>query len=253
MRDYTVWNPSGNVTVFGTLCPGESAAAVGAALLAAVPAAEQAGFLRYDMPGCEVRLDMAGGEFCGNATLSAAAQYARDNKLPVGSSETVRISCSGVNKVLTVALERLSEDEFRGTVEMPEPLALRLPDHTICPYPAVLLPGIGHVIVEGPERLFDPQAVIRSRCDSLQQEALGILFYDAAACSMVPYVYVKAGDTLFLDGACASGTAALGYYLACKSGSKFQGEIRQPRGTLSVEATAAGRILLTGTTAYMTV
>ena len=91
--DFIKLSPLGNTTVF---LRGEAAQEARAALLAEAMdydhlAAEQAGFLVA--PHAEealFRIEMSGGEFCGNATLSAAALAAAD-----GAEDPFLVECSG--------------------------------------------------------------------------------------------------------------------------------------------------------------
>lgn len=247
MMEYTVWNPGGNVTVFGSLSAGADPAEWGLALLKAEPRAEQAGFLRHDLPDCDVRLDMAGGEFCGNATLSSAAECAMNEGQAVGSRKTVLVSCSGYDRIISVELTRESETRFRGSLRMPEPLGL-----TDCHgYPAVLLPGIAHVIVEGPEGSPDPETVIRDWCTELGAEALGILFFDRKTCSLIPYVFVKKLGCIYRENACASGSCAVGFYLAKEAGTEVSALLKQPAGTIRIGARPDGTVVLEGSSEYL--
>lgn len=247
MMDYTVWNPGGNVTVFGNLPRGGNPAELGRALLDAEPRAEQAGFLRYDLPSCDVRLDMAGGEFCGNASLSAAAEFAMLQGLPAGGRRTVRLSCSGVDRNLDVELERIGESLFLGSLEMPAALDIR----DFHGYPAVILPGIAHVIAECPEGSISPETLLRDWCSELDAEALGILFLDRERGTMVPYVYVKAVDSICRESACASGSCAVACHLAKESGGRVTAELLQPGGSITVTAVPDGPVLLTGRTEFL--
>ncbi|MCD8036295.1 MAG: hypothetical protein LUE88_02795 [Clostridiales bacterium] len=86
--------------------------------------AEQAGFLeKPENPEAEIRLQMAGGEFCGNATMAAAAYTAFQHGLKAGEKTDIKLEVSGAEGVLTCAVEAL-EDGFRGTVNMPLPIKI---------------------------------------------------------------------------------------------------------------------------------
>ena len=72
--DYLVADPSGNTTILVlTPVPKEEHSALAAKLLA-LPGieAEQVGYVTREA-GKPLRVDMMGGEFCGNASRSAAA------------------------------------------------------------------------------------------------------------------------------------------------------------------------------------
>ena len=244
MNGYSLWNPTGNLTVFSSLPEGTNPAELGKKLLSLEPGAEQAGFLSFEEEDCDVRLTMAGGEFCGNASLSAAAEFALNNDLSIGSKDIVTLRCSGVKGAFSVEISREGENSFRGTLAMPSPLGF-LKDF---PHHAVVFPGITHIILEAAESSLDARSVIRQWCRECNAEALGILFYERAQQKLTPYVYVQAMDSLFRENACASGTAAVGYYLACSEGKEVSAVIKQPGGSLMVTADPGGRILLTGST-----
>ena len=69
---YYVLDPTSNITILAeTPVPVELQPSVASRLMLAEPEAEQTGFLSHE-PGCDIALRMAGGEFCGNAAMSAA-------------------------------------------------------------------------------------------------------------------------------------------------------------------------------------
>lgn len=72
---YTKIDPAGNITVIvDSFVPREQQSRVASELMKLDNSVEQVGFLeKPDDPCCAVRLQMMGGEFCGNASLSAAA------------------------------------------------------------------------------------------------------------------------------------------------------------------------------------
>ena len=74
--DYTVLDPTGNITILVT-SPVEISLQppVASKLMELVPEAEQVGFLS-EAEGCDIALRMAGGEFCGNASMSESADEA---------------------------------------------------------------------------------------------------------------------------------------------------------------------------------
>ncbi len=247
MTDYTIWDPNGNITVFAGLDRAADTAACGKALLEAEERAEQAGFLSYDETGCDVRLYMAGGEFCGNATLSAAAEYAKKTGLSVGTGRNVKVICSGCEEAIDVELVRESERLFEGRLKMPAPVDFK----QFNGFPAVIFPGIGHVIVEGAKADFDAKAVIRGWCSDLGTEALGILLFDREEDTLEPYVYVKKLGSIYRENACASGSSAVGYYLAKNAGAPVSVKLKQPGGVLGITVDQDGNIFLEGKTEYL--
>ncbi len=254
---YALLDPTGNKTilVLTPVLPEEQPCAA-RQIMEREPEAEQAGFVALSPDGRGIGLRMAGGEFCGNAAMSAAVLYALDRGIAEG---TVRVSVSGTPDPVEVAVSSLAEDTMRGTVAMPRPLSV---GEVLLPgggrYPVVRFAGITHVIVETPLSPHAPQLpfpretaeeLAKQWCAALGSASLGILLLDLSGRddgSLVPLVCVPAADTLCWENSCASGTTAVGAYLAAQGGPVSL-SLRQPGGTLRVEASSDGGLYLTGT------
>ncbi|MBQ7566594.1 MAG: hypothetical protein IJT18_05680 [Oscillospiraceae bacterium] len=241
---YALMDPDGNRTVLVTTPVSVAEQpAVAAALMAQEPTAEQTGF--FSREGDKLTLRMAGGEFCGNATMSAAAYHA----VKAGISGGVfAVTVSGADAPVRVELEPLSGGAWQGTVAMPTPVSarqVRFPDGQTLP--VVAFKGISHVIAEQPISREDAERLVKSRCAYLGADALGLLFLDRRANTLTPLVYVPAADTLFWESACGSGASAVGWWLACEVDKRVTSAFRQPGGTLTVTASPDGEITLRGT------
>lgn len=245
---YHIFDPTGNVTVLvETPAPVEKQPAVGAALLRAERAAEQAGFLSEEN-GCEIALRMAGGEFCGNATMSAAAFYAARNALRDGC---VRVKVSGVDAPVNVRIAALG-DGWRAAVEMPRPLSVARADLRGGGSPVVVrYPGIAHVVLPRPMGREDAEKAARDWCAALGGEALGLMLLDREKGALTPLVYVPAPETLYWEHSCASGSAAVGVFLAAEAGEKITAALNEPGGVLEVSAAPDGAVSLTGAVKYV--
>ena len=79
------------------------------------PEVEQVGFVSLD--GGFPSLRMAGGEFCGNASMSAAALLAIEKDLPVPA--VIELTVSGAPEAVEVRLEQREGETFRAAVRMP--------------------------------------------------------------------------------------------------------------------------------------
>ena len=77
-------------------------------------------------------------------------------------------------------------------------------------------------------------------------DAVGLLFLDKRTGGLTPLVYVPAAGTLCWEKSCASGTTAVGYYLAREQGEPVTATLRQPGGVLKIAADPDGRLMLTG-------
>ena len=226
---YTILDPTGNITA---LAETERDAALAARLMAAEPTVEQVGFVRFPKPG-EAELEMAGGEFCGNATLSTGVLGCLRWGIP-----EITVRASGAARPLAVAATRLNEAEFdvSGELPLPERIAMeRLPspDGEIT-LPVVRFPGIAHAIVTEKLPRSEAERLVKHWCKTLRVDGMGVLQWDETTGRMTPLVYVPSAGTLFWESSCASGTAAIGAWTAQRDGRAVTLAIRQPGGTLEI-------------------
>lgn len=239
---YEVFDPTKNITLLVTTpVPRALHARVARELLRRRPEAEQVGFLEApSSPAARLRLQMMGGEFCGNASLSAGAFLAKSDGLPAGETADYRLEASGMDGLLSCRVEHLG-DGFRGTVAMPLPERIgtaQLPmDGGLFLCPAVFLPGMIHCIVPA-GLLTRPQAeeLIRPLCKKLSAAACGLLLFDEAAESFAPLVFVASTETAVWESGCGSGSAAIGAYLAHRAKAVRTVSLRQPGGVIQVRA-----------------
>ena len=246
-------NPTGNITlIVETPVKRESQAAVAAKLMEKDKTAEQVGFIEAPYSGCAaVRLQMMGGEFCGNASISTAAVLMGKAGL---DSSRILLEVSGIDEDISVTIVRNSDNSFTGTVDMPIPEAIY--DYTFIngfdtyTFPLVRFPGICHVIIN---RRFSPELAERllaDWCRQLNTEALGLMFIDEGVSKLEPLVYVASTGTTVWEASCASGTCAVAAYLAKVKRRNTTVRLRQHGGVLSAEAefssNAVRSIKLTG-------
>ena len=152
---YIYADPTGNITLLAPMPEDDSLSLSDAAsaLMEKEPDAEQIGFLSPGDADCDVTLHMAGGEFCGNAAMSAAAVYALCSGL---NSADVHVRVSGTPDPIVIQIRTADEQAhvYIGTVEMPSPVStedLNVPlDHGMLPVTAVRRPGIVHLITDTP-------------------------------------------------------------------------------------------------------
>ena len=237
---YYLLDPTKNMTILvETPVPAESQPFVASALLRAEPAAEQVGFVSPGAEDCDTALRMAGGEFCGNATMSAAALFCMKNGI---SGKTVRVRASGAEAPVTVEV-RAAGNGYACTVDMPRPK--RITQSFGCPL--VEFDGISHMIVTEPMERAAAEAAVKARCTALGADGLGLMLLDEAAETLTPLVYIPCGDTLYWEHSCASGSAAVGAYLAARRSGEIDLALREPGGILRVKAAPDGPIFLGGT------
>ena len=253
---YYIFDPTGNITAL--VESGVAAAdqpAVASRIMERHPDVEQVGFITYaddaaaaDVP---VSLRMAGGEFCGNATMCTAALYMIRKNMP--GSAAIRVRVSGAAEPLEVQLRRKDAVSFDAAVTMPPAVGideLRLADGMLqgsdsLSLPIVRMEGIAHVIIEPDSGFFglkdDPalaETLLRGWCGVLGAECLGMMFLGdgAALRPLTPLVYVPGADTMFWENSCASGSAAAGIYLAAQAGTPVDVTFDEPAGRLRVES-----------------
>lgn len=240
--DYCYINPTGNITLLveTPVCQ-ESRPFIASELMKAEKDAEQVGFVNGKA------LAMAGGEFCGNATLSTAAIYCERNGL---DSIEDFFNVSGVAEPVKVSLSKTAEHVYKGKVTMPKPFGVvmeKLPlDDVEIEVPVVKFPGIYHIMLE--DYIAGPQVEKNAPawCKFLGADALGVMYIDMAMYQITPLVYVPEGNTLVWENSCASGTSAVGVYLSHKEGKPVNYVFREPGGTLGIEADGLNNPVLSG-------
>lgn len=247
---YILCNPTGNITALvETEIPTEKHVVVAEMILEKEPACEQVGFLLPSKEGSDITLRMAGGEFCGNATMCTAAYYAQKNGLQEGNKNCVSVKVIGTPNLLNVDIEK-KNNEYIGTIEMPRPSSIKEVqfsfENSNYRYPVVNFSGISHVIIEDDIPCYMPERCIKIWCDKLKVNGIGLMLLSKDKKQLRPLVYVKTPETLVWESSCASGTTAVGAYLAKKTGNPVKLELSEPGGTLTVETFKDDKILLTG-------
>lgn len=244
--DYILADPSGNKTILVlTPVPKDAHSTLAAELLARPDVdAEQVGYVTFD-EGKPIRVDMMGGEFCGNASRAAAA-YALSCD---GKDEGVYgVSCSGCDEILPVKVNHKGGDEYQAFIEMPYPddVSGLLVDVKGVParFFRVDLPGITHFVhfVDSFQDL-DKDVYWQALKDYVDGEdfpAYGLILCDAKTKEMVPAVYVSQTDTLYWENSCGSGSAAVAAALACTTRKKVAAYMKQPGGTIAIAASVDG-------------
>ena len=268
--EYKVFDPTGNITalVETQVDPADQPAAA-SWIMAQNPEVEQVGFVTFAAAGAgapvadvPVSLRMAGGEFCGNATMCSAALYMIVNDMPGEANVKVRVS--GTKEPLDVRLVRRDAVSFDAAVTMPPAVGIdelklsdgMLPGNDVLRLPVVRMEGIAHVIIEPDSGFFGlkddsalAETLLRGWCGVLGAECLGMMFLDEGkgVRALTPLVYVPGADTMFWENSCASGSAAAGMYLAAKEGKPVDVTFIEPAGSLRVTSDPdRGRTVLYG-------
>jgi diaminopimelate epimerase len=198
--------------------------------------AEQVGFL--DLQSQPVRLDMMGGEFCGNACRAAAAVMARERVglVPEGAELRGELSVSGAK--MPVQLKVAADGEFWVEMPMPETAAQGANGITELEpgIGLVRLPGITHLCLDEERHPFaedfaSAAAALRTRF-GLDGDAVGCIWYKASpVCAIKPVVWVRSTASTHFETGCGSGSLALALWLT--RGQNFPTDLKvlQPSGS----------------------
>ena len=199
--------------------------------------AEQAGFLVLN----DSHFEMAGGEFCGNATRAAAVLFseAKNNK-------EISFTVSGFKGTVNAQVAKSSDHTYQVSCVFPGmPTDVRevILDNGQ-PASIVDLGGIVHVVIEGAfpddEELYTAaHRSITEKFNLGDRDAVGVVWFEKNQGSAVmhPVVWVKAIDSFFYETSCGSGTIAVGRVTNISS-------IVQPSGkTISADFTEDAVIL----------
>ena len=234
-------DPAGNITLLVTTpVPPQDYPAVAARLLSIRELdAEQVGFLVPPQGEGALRLEMMGGEFCGNALRCAGFYYAlqtgrrREGRFP--------IEISGCAEALSVQVNPLTS---QVSVQMPLPEQVEACTFLDTPARAVRLPGIVHAVSFLPPTR--EEADLRAALSALAQAhgvpAAGVMFWDRQDSRLTPAVYVQGTDSLYFERSCASGSTAVAacHALSAPRDGRSQLTLHQPGGEIHTSAVLRG-------------
>lgn len=199
--------------------------------------AEQVGYCCPPVLGSLGRLEMMGGEFCGNAARSFALLLAADRGISTKAAIPVEVSgCSGI-----LAAEA---DPEKMTAACPLPLPFSIEGLTVPglgSFPAVRMEGITHVILRGIEAGEDAFRAVRQSAEKRWEwEALGGMFLHRDTI-LTPVVAVRMTDSTVFESSCASGSAAAAAWLSREDGDgEREYRFAEPGGELAVKVVRQG-------------
>ncbi|WP_236146631.1 diaminopimelate epimerase [Paenibacillus xylanilyticus] len=244
--EFIKFNPTQNMTVLvKTSHPAEEYQHIASSIMSYDHVyAEQVGFIVPTLQrGAAARLQMAGGEFCGNACMALAAYLASEQELGSRDYTELLLEVSGTEQLITCQV-RKQLNEYFCQVNMPIPRQIERQtityegfdqDMIIVRYEEFI-----HIVVEVDG--FDDG--IRTRAQNLARllgltlgdKLIGILLFNPLSEELAPLIYVPGLDSLIWERGCGSGTASLGAYLAWKTGREITALIKQPGGSINVVA-----------------
>ncbi|MFS0599333.1 diaminopimelate epimerase [Peribacillus frigoritolerans] len=210
--------------------------------------AEQVGFIEKPINNkAAAKLQMAGGEFCGNACMALAAFIASEKGLNHNDLAEIILEASGTDKLITCQMRR-NLDEYHCLVTMPIPKKIEQRtikyDGNDLNIIIVRYHEFIHIVIEVDEF----REIVREKAQSLAKllgvtlgaNLIGVLLYKSKSEEMAPLIYVPHLDSMIWERGCGSGTASLGAYLAWKKKGEIVTNIRQPGGDIKVFATCHG-------------
>ena len=228
---YSIYRPAGNDTalVYGVYYSKKEKKIINDEIMKKHSNVEQVGFVSLDK---NPELQMAGGEFCGNATRSTAFMYLNGKK---GDLEIIINS----NNIINAGVY----DNKKAWCEIP---LLNNTDNIIKKDDGIFIvkmEGIVIVVIE----LEQAKKYLRNRIELKKigmefiykynlenNDAVGVMFCEKANSKIKinPIVWVKSINTLFYETACGSGTTAVCMIEAINSKSNQQIDVIQPSGLI---------------------
>ena len=247
MINYKVCDPSGNITILVTTeVPNEKRIEVADELMKKEPTAQQVGFISKGNEFCDIELNMAGGEFCGNATLSTAVLYNQSHT----EVDTVHVKASGAKDVISVSISD-AEGIYYATAKMPMPdeyyekfMTFRGKEYKTF---FVKFDSMVHLVMVDKLAKEDIETAIKEWNKEIPCSALGIMSYDEELDTLTPAVLSNNGTFFCYESSCASGTTALAIYLAERDNCNIEREIKEPGGVLKINSKPGGYVVLTNT------
>lgn len=230
--EYYILNPTGNITalVIDKGIDEKNYNSICNEIMSRHSEVEQVGFVNFEHSIPYLR--MTGGEFCGNATMSAAvlfhylinSGFTHINVSVFGSKEAFRVDIIKKKKcyLSAVCIDRPTEiNDYLFEIN----------GKSFC-FPIVNMEGISHIIADSSIVKSDAELLVKKYCTVLNVPAIGIMLFDKATAELEPLVYVKACDTIFFENSCISGSCALSAYLTEHSTGKTEISLIQPGGII---------------------
>lgn len=244
--DFIKFNPTQNMTVLvKSNHPAETYSHIAAQIMSYDNVyAEQVGFIGgSDKPEAAAHLEMAGGEFCGNACMALAAYIASENELKSTDFTEIILEVSGTDRLIRCQVKQQQNEYFcQVTMPIPEQIEQRTVKYEGIDMDMVIVRyrEFIHIVVE--VEAFDEtmrkraQALARLLGLTLGDKLIGILLYNSQSEELAPLIFVPQLDSLIWERGCGSGTASVGAYLAWSRQKEIVQHIKQPGGAIKVMA-----------------
>ena len=259
---YVKADPSGNTTVFILSPVPRKFYAMTAEVVMSMPflAAEQVGYVTpsKNQPNRR-RMEMMGGEFCGNASRSFAAWQAlydigTDTFKNFSTKEiTLDIDVSGSDKILQAVVHNTnSAYSCNVALGMPIPKWICEGENPqLGQYSIVSFVGITHIILWNRAPQENDIEISKTFLGELgvSTDAFGVMFYQTTNNKLTPVVSIAKVGSLIWENSCGSGSTAVAAALSHRKKSGVDLLLHQPGGDLSVKVDwneKINRIFLSG-------
>lgn len=214
--NFKILNPGGNKTalVHGIDYSSKQKSIINNSIMEKFPDVEQVGFISDK----ETRLEMAGGEFCLNASRCAIYEYSKNGNV-------VKLKVSGMDKTIIGKTIGKNEVELMIDISKDRNKLMKRQDK----YWSINIDGILIVVVNDAKeyinKLKQDESKAKQEIKQLMMEefntkekAIGMMFLENEpnGIKINPVVWVKDIDTTFYETACGSGslgTAIYNYYI----------------------------------------
>ncbi len=203
---------------------------------------EQVGFITPTLyPEAKGRMEMSGGEFCGNGLLALGAYLVW---IEGTEKSTFPVEFSGVDKMLTCEVEKTSSLTYRVKGEMPveeyriSKREMVIGDEKITG-DLVVMKGITHFLFPLSDRKTskpDFPSLLKKLEKEGDNQAYGALGYKITGeeIHLSPWVYVPGIDSIREERSCGSGSLAAGLRWAEEKEESLRLNIQQPGGKIAV-------------------
>ena len=187
---------------------------------------EQVGFVdKEQFP----ELQMAGGEFCGNATRSAAYYYLK------GKAGTIKVLVNGRDEINTGVYENgdawCEIPLYHGNDAIIEKEAGIYQVRMNGMVSIVISEDIAKQYLQQKDKLKEFAMLFIDKYELRENEAVGVMFLERTSKLKIhPVVWVKSIDTLYYETGCGSGTTATAMVEAFLKNKNQKLEIVQPSG-----------------------
>lgn len=225
----TILRPGGNdqLLVKG-LIPKEKRRGINDELIRRFPNVEQVSFYQYDPKNNLATLELAGGEFCGNATRSLAYLLLKRKR------GEINMKVSGTKEILRAGVRRKNT----AFAQMPVKRIEKLRNNLF----RIDLEGITQLVCLDAVAKLNPEQLKLLALQILNKEnliysvpAAGVMFIEEEKdlIKLKPIVWVRDIETILYETACASGTAAVGLWKAMQDKKeRLKVKVLQPSGKI---------------------